>query len=84
MEKPTLNQLSSLIDLLSDIPAINNKYVLTGDNNYTDYLWDTILPSLSLKQYKFLLALIYNNEHGRLDEVMESMCFPKVNEYART
>ena len=80
-ETPNLNQLSHLVSILNEIEEISKKYELIGDNDFTDYLWDTVLPSITMKQYKFLLALAYNEETAKLTEVMDSLSFPRHNQY---
>jgi hypothetical protein len=62
--KPSLNQVSHLTEILQNDPAVQKHYI-------TENLFDTLSENIvSEKQYKYILALIYNNKRAKLNKVL--------------
>jgi len=65
--KPTLNQQCTLKQVLRRDEALNNHYQLDDIDN--------IIEKMTLKQYKYLLYLIYNDKRTKLNQLMSSLNF---------
>lgn len=68
LEKPSLNQLSSLMDMLKKDETLNNHWQLENK----DEVWQK-LEKLSLKQYRYFLALIFNQRRIKLNALLEQL-----------
>ena len=60
---PSLSQVDSLMAMLKSIESINDHWVLNGKTY-------TILSNKTYKQYKFLLALLFNRKFIKLNGVL--------------
>ena len=61
-KKPSLNQLSSLLEIIKEDEALNKHWELDDQ----DDVWDK-LKELSLGQYKYLLYLLSDKERAKLN-----------------
>jgi len=62
--KPTLTQISSLNEVMNKTGYIQENYNLENS-------WENLKDSaMTIGQYKFALALIFNNKYRELDELL--------------
>ena len=70
--KPHLTQLSSLMDILKKDEALQKHFQLAD----FDFNWHKI-EKITLRQYKFIIALIMQKERFKLNELMLSLGFKR-------
>jgi hypothetical protein len=68
---PTLNQLSSLENIIKSDPMLQEHFIL-------DNVWEKI-SNLSLGQYKRMVALIMNKKRFDLNDMMLQLNFKRNN-----
>jgi hypothetical protein len=68
---PTLNQLSSLENIIKSDPMLQEHFIL-------DNVWEKI-SNLSLGQYKRMIALIMNKKRFDLNDMMLQLKFKRNN-----
>ncbi len=69
MEKPSLNQISSLIEILQANENISKHFILEFDD-----MWDKLIE-ISLKQYRYILYLLCNRKYAKLNQVLTNLNF---------
>jgi hypothetical protein len=67
MEELTLGQKCSLIEILKDDENLQKHFELNGED-----VWD-IVSGLTLKQYKYILYLLFNKKYFKLNKMLTSI-----------
>lgn len=67
-KKPNLNQINELLNLIEGRPELKD-YFDFQDPNSMAKMWE-FLESITYKQYRFYLALIYNRKSYQLISIL--------------
>ena len=67
--KPGINQVSTLRDLIESDIDLKQKFDFKNEETM-EKAWE-ILEDITLKQYKFFLALLYNREGYKLIPILK-------------
>lgn len=69
--KPSLNQISQALDLITSDRDLKERFDFNNEDT-TGALWK-ILETITTKQYRFFLALLYNREAYKLIRILKDM-----------
>ena len=71
-----ITQVDHAFTMITEDKEFMQMYSPNRKDGHLQQLWNALL-SMSEKQYKYLLALVYNSEHTKLEEPLEGMGSPR-------
>ena len=71
LEKPSLNQIGSLIQHIRLDPHIISHWSVEFED------WHKALDNITIRQYKYILALWFNHKYLQLNKMLESLNLPR-------
>jgi hypothetical protein len=68
----TITKIDNLIHVLRQDPQLQH-YEYGWDE------WHTILSKITIKQYKYIYAMLFNHKYDKLKDVINTLSFQSIN-----